>query len=248
MNTRGPKPEASAAPSSQSRGLRWLRRLGKLWKAAFIMIVVLLVMDGCVRPIKGLYPPATGAPRKTIFVVSHGWHTGLVLRKADLNDAEWPVLQDFQNAELLEFGWGDAGYYPAQRGTIWLAIKAACWPTPSVMHVVGIDRQVTNAFPGSQVVQVHLSEAGFERLSELIRREFRLNSDGHAMPAGKGLYGDGRFYRGASKFYFPRMCNFWTASALRAAGCPIRPLTSVSSGQVIAKTKKFGQLRSEPSG
>jgi hypothetical protein len=92
------------------------------------------------------------------------------------------------------------------------------------------------------VVQIHLSEAGFERLSDFVRREFRLSREGNVIPAGKGLYGDSRFYAGRSKFYFPKMCNYWTVSGLRAAGCPIRPLTSVSRSKVISKTKTFGQL------
>jgi uncharacterized protein (TIGR02117 family) len=210
-------------------------------KVGLLIILVFLLADGCVRPIKGLYPPAADAPRKTIFVVSHGWHTGLVLPKADLREAKWPMLQDFPHAEYLEFGWGDAGYYPAEHGTLWLAIKAVCWPTPSVIHVAGIEKDVTNSFPESDVVQIDLSEAGLERLSEFIQREFQLSIAGKPIPAGKGLYGDSRFYQGRSKFYFPKMCNQWTACALRAAGCPIRPLTSVSSGKVISKTKKIGR-------
>ena len=219
--------------------------LGSFFQAAALAVLLLVVLDGCVRPIKSLYPPATGKPTKTIHLVSHGWHTGLVLSAADLGEGEWPVRQDFPNADYLEFGWGDAGYYPAERGTVWLAIKALCWPTPSVIHVAAIQGEITNTFPDSDVVQIELSEAGFEQLSSFIKREFRVSSAGELIPVGSGFYGEGRFYQANSKFFFPRTCNYWTASALRSAGCPIRPLTSVNAGQVMSKTKKFGQTIQE---
>lgn len=219
-----------------------VQRRWRWFAVGLALVVVALVTDGCVSPIKGLYPPAAGAPRKTVYIVSHGWHAGVVLPKSELDAKTWPLLEDFPNADYLEFGWGDAEYYPAERGSIWLAMKAACWPSASVIHVAGAREPLTNDFPHSDVVEVELSEAGFERLCGFIRREFQTNSFGQVIPAGKGLYGEGRFYRGRRKFYFPIMCNYWTASALRSAGCPIRPMTTLTSGKVISRTKKFGRL------
>jgi len=217
-----------------------------LLEAVAMEVLILAIMDGCVRPIKSLYPPAAGRPTKTIHLVGHGWHTGVVLSTVDLEEAEWPVHRHFPKADYLEFGWGDAAYYPAERGTVWLAIKALCWPTPSVIHVAAIRGKITDTFPNSRLVQIELSEAGFERLCSFIQHEFQISATGELVPVGPGVFGKGQFYQARSKFYFPKTCNYWTASCLRSAGCPIRPLTSVTAGHVLSKTKKFGRpIRAE---
>lgn len=197
-------------------------------------------LTGCAAPVRSLFPPPAGQPTRTVYVVSHGWHTGLVMERADLTDADW--ARAFPMAEALEVGWGDAAFYPADRPGLWMTIKAALWPTPSVLHVVGFNGPLTNRFPHQEIIRIKLSEPGFDRLRRHVETSFARDAAGQLQPAGPGLSDDSRFYQARDKFFFPRMCNRWVARGLRAAGCPIQPWRVITAGHVMKPARRFGQL------
>jgi uncharacterized protein (TIGR02117 family) len=205
----------------------------------YASVCLLMLAVGCATPVESLFPPPAGEPTRTVYVVNHRWHTGVVVERAAFVGAGW--AEDFASAEFLEFGWGDAAFYPAERPGLWLAAKAVLWPTPSVLHVAGVTGPLTNSFPHQEIVRVELSEPGFERLRGHIENTFARDKAGKAQVVGPGLYGDSKFYRARGKFYFPKMCNRWTATGLRAAGCPISPLRSVTAGNVIRQVRTFGE-------
>ncbi|MBE0541843.1 MAG: DUF2459 domain-containing protein [Verrucomicrobia bacterium] len=221
--------------SQRQRTRRW-------WKRSLLagLALVLVWQFGCVGPVKDLFPPAAGEPRKTVQVIRHGWHTGVAVRRADVPPGALPVTRDFPKADYVEFGWGDDAYYRTPRPTKGMALKAALWPTPSVLHVTGFQGTPRATFPASDIVEVELSAQGWERLAGFIDKTFARDADGRLLPLEKGLYGDSRFYRARGKFYFPKMCNRRTASALRAAGCPITRGYALTAGNVMWQTRRFG--------
>lgn len=211
--------------------------------ASLIWLVGLaLFATGCLGPKKILFPPAAGAPRKTIHVVSHGWHTGVIVSRADIPTNVWPAHRDFAPFESVEVGWGDDGFYRCDEITTAITIKALFWPTPSVLHVVGFNGPPEREFPASQVIRVELSPEGFARLCAQIDHEFTQTQQGKPIPLGPGLYGESEFYRANQSYYFPKTCNWWTARTLRAAGCPITPLWSITAGSVMSQAQRFGTV------
>lgn len=203
-----------------------------------LALACVLLFAGCAAPAASM----SGEPKtKVVHIVDHGWHTGIALARADLPEG-FPALADFAAAEQLEFGWGDAEYYPAQDPSVWLGTKALLWPTPSVLHVAAIRGDVAASFPASTIIRIELSADGLQRLSEFIRTEFQLDPQGRPVAVARGLYGDGRFYRARGKFYFPRTCNWWIAEALAAAGIPIEPVTAVTAGALLAQAARHGQV------
>ena len=66
-----------------------------------------------------LWPPAAGEPRIEIFVVSHGYHSGLVLPRETMAEAAdrrghvalGAVAQRFSGYRFVEIGWGDERFY-----------------------------------------------------------------------------------------------------------------------------------------
>ena len=87
-----------------------------------------------------LWPPAAGAPSVEIHVVSHGYHSGIVLDRTAMAEAAArsgdaaliAVAQRFANYRWLEIGWGDEGFYrnvpDAASLTFRLAVRALFWP------------------------------------------------------------------------------------------------------------------------
>jgi uncharacterized protein (TIGR02117 family) len=187
-----------------------------------------------------------GAPAATIHLVSHGWHTGIAVRRADIPAGLWPEAGDFQQAEYLEVGWGDHDYYRAGDPGLWTKLKAALVPTASVLHVVGVRGSVAGSFPGSEVIELRLSRTGVERLARYIHDAHARTGAQAVAPLGPGLYGESRFYPARERFHLLNTCNVWTARALRAAGLPFAP--AVTAEGVMAQARELAGGNRRPAG
>ncbi|RMI27498.1 MAG: DUF2459 domain-containing protein, partial [Calditrichaeota bacterium] len=202
---------------------------------------------GCTGQRSSLFPPSPEEPTVPVYVVGHGWHTGIVLPVAEVSDTLLPGITDFADETYVEFGWGDEAFYRAEEPNVWLALRAVFWPTPSVLHVVGFSQEVPRYFPASEIFRIDLSWKGFYRLCRFIDRSYARNAAGELIHRGKGLYGNSGFYAGREKYYGLRTCNSWVARALREAGCPIKPTGACTAEDVLVQVKRFGKKVHSPS-
>ena len=201
----------------------------------------------CAAPVRETLAPSESEPRKTIYLVNHGWHAGIVLRRADIPDNIWPKLGNFPDMEYLEVGWGDKDYYQIPDPHLGFILKAALLPTASVLHIVGFNDHVPAYFPFSEIIRIELSSAGFELLSRTIASSFALDKAGNTTSPSPGRYGNSRFYLSRETYHLFNTCNVWTARALRTAGLPITPATATSVGNLMSQARKFGVVvQSEP--
>ncbi len=206
-----------------------------------LALSALAVVAGCAGPIQGLYPPRLGEPAASVYVLSHGWHTGIAVRRADVPVGLWPEHRDFEGSEFVEVGWGDRDFYQAPKATSGLALRAALWSRASVLHVVGFSRPVRPAFPESDVVEIRLSTRGLEQLALFIQDAYARDAAGRAIPLGSGHWPLSRFYLAREPYYLWRTCNTWTARALRAAGLPITPLYAITAVNVMYQVRRSGE-------
>jgi uncharacterized protein (TIGR02117 family) len=134
---------------------------------------------------RSLWPPAPGAPTTEVFIVSHGYHAGIIVPHAALADeasrrglsALGYLATRFADFDRLEIGWGDEGFYrevpTAESVTMALAIRALFRPgNPSVLHVVGVNGDPRAVFANSDLVRVNISDAGFARLTDMLDATF----------------------------------------------------------------------------
>jgi len=222
---------------------RWARRLliGLAALAALFVAATLLTLRSGDR---GLYPVAAGEPAVRVFVVSHGYHAGVVLPRAELSAvasrlgyaALIDVSERFAAYSFLEVGWGDEGFYrsvPTVASlTAAMAARALFMPgNPSVLHVVGLIYPPRAAFPAAEIVELNLSDKGFARLLGRLDATFARAAGVAAEDLGAGLYGPSRFYRANGTFNIFHVCNHWLADLLDAAGVPTAPvLATLPSG------------------
>ncbi len=212
-------------------------------KICALSALIFLVCSGCVGPIEALYPPKAAEPSKSVYVINHNdWHTGIIVRRQDIPNSLWPENNDFADFEYLEVGWGDRDYYQAMEPTKWMAIKAAFWPTQSVLHIVGFSTPVERNSSESEIVEIELSDRGFEQLLSFIQDSYARDELERAIRLGPGLLENSRFYLARGKFYLLRSCNVWTAEALRSAGSPITPLYSITANNFMYQASKFGKI------
>jgi len=222
---------------------------GSLWKSPRVLVKNLFAAlllawmgAGCVGPVPGLFPPVAGVPKHAVYVVNHGWHTGLVLPRAELPAGLLPEAGAFATGEYLEFGWGEDGFYRAKEPGVVDGAKAFFWRNKSVLHVVGFRGPPGEYFPDCTVVRVELSKPGLVKLCAFVQESFAHDAAGKTLLLGPGLYGESKFYRATGSYYFPEICNVWTARALRQAGCPITPACAISAGNVMFQTRRFGTV------
>ena len=237
-----------------------MRRIG----AALTIVVLLLVIAVVVTARWGdrtLWPPEPGSPTVTVFVVSHGYHAGIIVPRRSLADEAsqhgltglGTVATRFADFDNLEIGWGDEGFYrevpTVQSLTVTLALRALFRPgNPSVLHVVGVAADPRASFGNSDIVRLELGAAGFARLANRLDASFA-REPGTRLPVelGHGLYGTSLFFRANGAFHIFNVCNHWVAGLLDAAGVPTAPvIATLPDGLLIDLTWRSGRERLPP--
>ena len=207
-----------------------------------MLVWMVMFLVACTSPAKDLFPPDKNTPVKSIYLVRHGWHAGIVVKRTDIPAGVWSEHNDFPDADYLEVGWGDKDYYMTPDAHVGIAIKAGVLPTASVLHVVGFSAPVTSYFPYSEIVRIDLSAQGFERLCRYIQASYAKDDAGASQVLGTGLYGHSRFYLSRETYHAFKTCNVWTARALREAGCPLTPSTTLTVDGLMSQVAELGTL------
>jgi uncharacterized protein (TIGR02117 family) len=161
--------------------------------------------------------PRECEPTHSLYLVSHGWHSGIVLERADLLERQPDLGADLGRSRYLEVGWGEARFYQARETTVGMALRAALRPNASVLQVVAFDEEPRRYFARNEVVEVRTDETGYAAIVGFIADSFTLRPGPQRL--GPSLYGEGWFYRAEGSFHLFNTCNSWTAAALEKAAC-----------------------------
>lgn len=187
----------------------------------------------------------------TIHVVSHGWHSGVILpHTALIGEGAGPALRNiaerFRAYAEIEFGWGEARFYAATPTLAEfdgrMALEALFTPggRDGVVQVVGLDADLRRSFPHSEILAIPVSTAGLQRLVAGLEASFAL-ADGRPVDVGPGLYGPSLFYEGIGRFSWTNVCNHWTAGLVNAAGLPVAPVVAtLPRGLILDLTWRSG--------
>src|ERR687895_541090 len=194
-------------------------------KCKLLVVILLAAWCSCTGSVKELYPATEDEPVFSIYLVRHSWHTGIVIKRADIPSGIWPESKDFPAAEYLEIGWGDWDFYQSREPGSWLTFKAAFWPTASVLHVVGFRGPLVRYFPYNEIIELKLSQRSFKLLCRYLHNSYARDS---------------RFYPARGKFHLLNTCNVWAARALQAAGYPLT--SAITTGGVMSQARKFGRV------
>ncbi len=184
-------------------------------------------------------PPTDHGPRThAVRVVSNGWHTAIVIGRAELvATGLLPEADDFPDAVFLEFGWGDRVYYPAREKTLGMALDAALTGTPAVMHLAGLARPPELTYADVEVLSFALSQEEFRHLVGAIAGDFERPEGERATPVSRGLYPHSKFYNARGTFHLFNTCNTWTARMLRAGGVNLSPSGVITADDLVARLR-----------
>jgi uncharacterized protein (TIGR02117 family) len=202
-------------------------------RAAFLALIACIPLAGC----SGERTVADSERSQVVYVVRRGWHSGVAVAAADWPQRDWPLLASFADARYLEFGWGDAAFYQADKPTLGMTLAAVLWPSPTVMEVVPLQATPPPEAGDFESVAVHVTHAELQAIAASLDASFA-----HPIsPTGKTYRtagGEARFYHARGEFYLFRMCNRWTSELLELAGCAANPRSAMTAGQVIKAAKK----------
>ncbi len=216
----------------------------------FVIFVVFALFTGCSAKPYVVQSSAkyAGSGVYEIYIVSHGWHTGLVIPSRDVYSNIPELNARFGKAQYIEFGWGDKGFYQAKEITSGLTMRAILWPTESVVHVVAIPLDVYEYFQGSEIKNAYLNRRELESLVRFISNSFYKDEHGKVLELKSGIYGDSQFYKGTGNYHLMNTCNKWTAKGLRSAGMDISTTFKLTAGSIMEYLgrKEFSPNKIEP--
>jgi uncharacterized protein (TIGR02117 family) len=202
---------------------------------AAVLLAAVVLAGGCLAP--AVDRVLSGESAVPVWVVDHGWHTAIVVRRADVDPARWPAVADFPGATHVEVAWGDRDFYTAPSGTAWMAVKAALAAGGSVLHVAGFSAPVASYFAAAETVELRLSRGGFDAMTGFIAAEYAHDAAGRPIRVQPGNYGASWFYAARSRYHLFNTCNTWVARALRAGGLPVTPAGTITAAGVMQQVR-----------
>jgi uncharacterized protein (TIGR02117 family) len=204
------------------------------------LLLLALLLTGCAGAAASAWPPREPGLRKDVWVVRHGWHTRVAVARADVDPAVWPDSSALGDVRYLEVGWGDRDFYPDPQPSLWDALDPVVRCTPAAMHVGGFDVPPAAFLPGTPIVRLALTPAGFDRLTAFIQAHY-VRRDDAPVAIRPGTYPRSVFYLAHGRYHVLRNSNHWTARALQAAGVPMAPWRALTAHSVIAQAEQAGE-------
>ena len=179
---------------------------------------------------------------KPVWLVAGSLHTDFVVETKWLLDGGCNLPQKVQKFKYVCFGWGDYVAYTTRWG-IEDVPQALFWRTSSIVQVVGFDTEVEPTFPTHDVRMSEVPAARGKALAHFINQSVSLQ-EGKPIELQQSNWGEGAFLQSPYKYYFPRMCNQWTATALGEAGMDNMNLSPTMTANTLKK--KTAKFNSEP--
>lgn len=201
-----------------------------------VILILILLLTACsgqpyfVEP----RPDGTALRSHRVYVVSHGWHAGLIVPGREVNQAVSELIPRFGDIPFYELGWGDKGFYQAQEITTGLTLRAMFWSEGAVMHVVAVPDSPLEYFAGEELIDTCLTDDELASLNTFISNSFERDAAGSVISLKPGIYGKSQFYDGVGRYHLFSTCNKWTAKALRSAGFDIAPTFKLTSGSIMS--------------
>ncbi len=196
----------------------------------------------CVRAPPSASPiavPTTG-PAVEAYLLDNGFHTDLALPRAALERRDGPLgeaVRGLPPGDWVLVGWGDARFYvdesPIRRR---LPDGARAFFRPGNPSVVMLDPETAHPlrrFPEQGRLAMRLSADGFQAAAARIEVSLATDAQGRPRLSRARPGGGARFFRSRETFWLGHLCNHWSAEVLNAAGAPIRPYLSLTSGEVM---------------
>jgi hypothetical protein len=179
------------------------------------------------------------ASNYTIFVVSLGKHSGIIIPKKYADISYLSNKKKYINTRYIEYGYGDKDYYMSKSDpSIYVGAKAVFWPTNSVVKILTPDIEKYKKETDTKLYKLKLNNKQLELLKKYIKDTFLLKED-KAYPIGECLYDKGIFYEGTRDFYLFNTCNSWVIKALKNSDIDVSDWFVVTRGNLESEMENL---------
>ncbi|PZN99185.1 MAG: DUF2459 domain-containing protein [Alphaproteobacteria bacterium] len=181
-----------------------------------------------------------------VHLLNNGFHTDLAVPRATLTERPGPLgeaARSLAPGDWILIGWGDAKFYVDQspmEGRLLDGGRAFFAPgNRSVIMLDPDQTDPTTRFAPANRNTLTLSPRALTRMLDQVEASLDL-TDGAARIAANRPGDDARFYASREHFWIGHLCNHWTAGVLNAGGIAVRPLRSVTAGEVMTASDSSG--------
>lgn len=196
-----------------------------------------------------LYPATPGEAGVTVYLLDNGFHTDLAVPRAALMDGEGALAAataGLAPGDWVLIGWGDATFYVDQSPISGRLVDGArAFFRPGNASVVMLDPEMSDPARRFRVEDrqaLRLSSAALAALRGRVEASLKIDATGRPVLAAARAGDDARFFQSREVFWVGHLCNHWTAELLSAAGLPIRPYRSLTSGEVMRTADRAAKL------
>ncbi len=178
-----------------------------------------------------------------VHLLADNLHTALAFDRAWLEECGYVSPAEIPASRYLTMSWGDEVAYVQKRWlSPWQVVRALCTPSASVMECIPFDWKVEQVCHHQRVYVAEVPRSVGVRLAAFLNACAVRGTDGRPVTIAPSSWGEGRLIRCPENYsyYFPRICNVWTAQALDSMGFDIRTGTALSAGGLIRQATSEG--------
>lgn len=204
-----------------------------------VLILVSLLLPSCISfPRADLEPtPPPAEPRDVpVWIVGGSLHSDFIVETKWLMESGCKLPHTLRDYRYVCFGWGDRIAYTHRWGLDDVP-AALFWPTDSIVQVVGFNTEVDPTFPQLRVTQSQVPAHKGRDLANFLNHSFSFESSESPTPitTREAKWGYGYFIQSPYRYYAPRMCNQWVATALKEAGVETVSATPWNSSRSLRR-------------
>jgi len=178
----------------------------------------------------------------TIYLIKQNWHTAIVFHTADIDSTILPEIKYFEEAELIDIGWGDEAFYQNPDFDWELAYQALFYPTPSTLRMEGIYISMIEYFNISEiVVELKINNEQLTILMNYISETVWRDDEGKNKILSTKYLNRVYFFKANGSYHLFNTCNTWLARGLKKAGFEIED-DIVLTEQLFNEAAKFGDV------
>lgn len=207
----------------------------------FLLLLPSLLLVSCAlhlpapetsRRVETVTVPVAAEDSVELYLLSDNLHTALVFDLAWLEESGYVKPAEVPRRKYVAMSWGEKTAYMQKR---WLSpvqvFRALCTPSSSVMEIIPFDWKVEEVCHHQKVYVANVPRSRGVDLAAFLNACANKDSKGRPITIAPSSWGDGRLIQCPENYsyYFPRICNVWTAQALGACGFTLNTTTALSA-------------------
>ncbi|HEY8288264.1 MAG TPA: DUF2459 domain-containing protein [Acetobacteraceae bacterium] len=205
--------------------------------AAWALLTATLLVSACSAANPPIAEPSP-SDNAIVFVIERGWHTDIGFPVEEIAGPLATLERRFPGVRFLTFGFGERQFLLSKRTTFG-GMLSALLPSSSALLMTALSAPPDAAFGQKNVVVLHVSREGLERIETRVWDELEKSPAGEPVLLTDGPYEGSVFYAARSTYDAFDTCNTWTATLLRAGGLPMPTAGMLFSGQVMGAARSL---------